>query len=179
MSKKYNRFISIAIILIFAMTFISFTVTNSVFATENFTLGTITSASNFNANGGIGSDQGFAIARDSYGNLWGVLGNTAYGAGVGIWKGTNVDDMTKQYSSSYNFSVGSVGTPSQGAAGIAFNNINYPNGPRSRGCLWPMGLYINHPADSFVMSTMKPVGMQEVQDILQLDRMNLNQISGI
>ena len=43
--------------------------------------------------------------------------------------------MIYKYDALLNFNVG--------AAGIAFNNMNYPDGPKSRGQIWPCGLYID------------------------------------
>ena len=116
---------------------------------ELVALGTITEASQFNQGEGIGQDNGMAFSRDAAGTLWGVLGNTAHSPGVSIFSGTSVDNMTRQYVAAYNFKVGSPATPSDGAAGTAFDGIPYPDGPQSRGALWPMGLYIQ-PSGRFI-----------------------------
>jgi len=51
-----------------------------------------------------------------------------------IWKGTSPTDMVRVYDAPINF---------VGPAGMAFNGIPYPSGVASRGCVWPMGLYID------------------------------------
>lgn len=89
--------------------------------------------SNFTNHNGINQDGNLALCRDMKGNVWAVLGHTNMG-GLKIWKGSSVDNMIYKYDAALNFKLG--------AAGIAFNNINYPDGPKSRGQVWPFGLYI-------------------------------------
>ncbi|GEM_PF-469304 len=85
-----------------------------------------------NANG-VQQDGGIAMYRAPNGELYALLGH------LKVWKGTSVNDLTYQYDMNLNFSLG--------AAGTAFNGSYYPdeggNKIRSRGIIWPMGLYID------------------------------------
>ncbi|WP_158868406.1 hypothetical protein [Leifsonia sp. AG29] len=86
-------------------------------------------------------DGGQAMARDSAGNLWSVMGQTSLQTGttrykLSVWKGATSTNMTYQYEPTLNFQLG--------AAGTAFNSVTYPDGPRSRGSIWPMGLWIDN-----------------------------------
>ena len=51
-----------------------------------------------------------------------------------MFKGNNLEDMKKVYPIKTLFEVGH--------ADYAFNNINYPEGVKPRGSIWPFGLYI-------------------------------------
>jgi hypothetical protein len=85
-------------------------------------------------------DGNIAIGRDKNGGLWAITGHTAGNGPVKeplvIYKGTTVDNLTRQYDARLNFVTGN--------AGEAFNGTRYyPGGPYARGAVWPMGLYID------------------------------------
>ena len=84
-------------------------------------------------------DGNIAIDRDKNGGLWAVTGHTAGNGSIkaplSVYRGTTIDNLTKQYEARLNFATGN--------AGEAFNGTRYyPGGPYARGAIWPMGLYI-------------------------------------
>jgi len=92
------------------------------------------SLSQYTNDNGVYQDGTLAFCRDKDGVLWALLGHSHLG-GVSLWKGTSVDDMQKQCYIEYNFHLGE--------AGKAFDGTFYPDGPRSRGQIWPYGLWID------------------------------------
>jgi len=88
----------------------------------------------FTNSNGIYQDGGLALCRDKVGTLWGLFGHSYLG-GVSLWKGLHVHTMEKVCDIGYNFKLGK--------AGEAFEGIPYPDGPRSRGGIWPYGLWID------------------------------------
>ena len=92
------------------------------------------SLSQFTNANGVYQDSVLALFRDNKGSLWALAGHSHLG-GISVWRGTAIDNLKKLYYIKYNFSLGK--------AGKAFNTIPYPDGPRSRGDIWPMGLWIN------------------------------------
>lgn len=92
-----------------------------------------------NANG-VCQDSMIPLGRDSRGRLWSLLGHSGVG-GITLWQGNSVDDLQKIGPIRYNFNLGE--------AGYAFNGIAYPEGVRSRGGVWAMGLWIDHKDDTF------------------------------
>ena len=81
----------------------------------------------------IYQDGTLPLYRDTDGTLWAISGHTHIGH-IGVFKGTCIDDLAEVYSAKMNFETGS--------ADNAFNKIKYPEGIKSRGSVWPMGLYI-------------------------------------
>ena len=98
-----------------------------------FLMGNSSTTQFTNANG-IYMDGAFANCRDSSGNLWSIVNFTNETRKLKIYKGTCIDDLSYQYDVAFNFNTGAPGT--------AFDNISYPDGPKSRGQVWPYGLYI-------------------------------------
>ncbi|MCE5259659.1 MAG: hypothetical protein LLG44_11495 [Chloroflexi bacterium] len=92
-----------------------------------------------NANG-VCHDSMIPLGRDSQGRLWALFGHTRAG-GVTLWSGASIDDLHKIGHVRFNFELGE--------AGFAFNGISYPEGVRSRGGLWAMGLWIDTSDDTF------------------------------
>jgi hypothetical protein len=89
-------------------------------------------------------DGNLAMTRDTEGVLWGVFGQTdasdtgsaaPYPSKLTVWKGTNPYDIVPQYNAALNFLIG--------PAGESYNQTPYPGGIRSRGVIWPIGLYID------------------------------------
>ncbi|GBF74523.1 hypothetical protein PA598K_02873 [Paenibacillus sp. 598K] len=89
-----------------------------------------------NANG-VFQDGNVAMCRDREGVLWALVGHHHLG-GITLWRGTSLEDLENLGAVAYTFEMG--------RAGEAFHGIPYPDGPRSRGKLWPNGLWID-PAD--------------------------------
>lgn len=89
---------------------------------------------------GVHQDGVLAHAWDAHGQVWAVLGHTNLG-GISVWKGKSLDDLQKQYMAEYHFQLGK--------AGEAFCKIPYPDGPKSRGQIWPCGLWISPDTDKF------------------------------
>ena len=80
-------------------------------------------------------DSPLALGRDNEGILWAIPGHCHMGH-VGMFSGDNIFNMKEKYPVNYQFQWGT--------AGPAYNGSYYPDGMRSRGSLWPMGLYV-HP----------------------------------
>ena len=95
---------------------------------------------NFTNRAGVHQDGVLAHARDAHGQFWAVLGHSNLG-GISVWKGNSIDDLKKEYMAEYNFLLGK--------AGDAFDGIPYPDGPKSRGQIWPCGLWISPDSDKF------------------------------
>lgn len=78
------------------------------------------------------------MCRDSKGKLWAIAGHShhalLYPGHIGVFCGDSIDNLTELYQVSLNFSLGT--------AGYAFSGIPYPEGVKSRGSIWPFGLYI-------------------------------------
>ena len=87
----------------------------------------------FNNDNDIYQDGTLPLYRDKDGTLWAISGHTHAGH-IGMFKGTCISDLAEVYPTKMNFETGS--------ADNAFNGIKYPEGIRSRGSVWPMGLYI-------------------------------------
>lgn len=87
----------------------------------------------FMTKNGIFQDGTSPMYRDTDGTLWAMSGHSHVG-NIAVLKGTCLDDLKLQYFVSTNFSVGH--------ADYAFNGIRYPDGIKSRGSVWPFGLYI-------------------------------------
>lgn len=83
---------------------------------------------------GVYQDGTLAFHRDVKGELWLLAGHTNLGD-VTLWRGRSVNEMEKVCVISFNFALGQ--------AGEAFDSSNYPDGPRSRGQIWPYGLWID------------------------------------
>ena len=81
----------------------------------------------------IYQDGTLPMYRDKDGTLWAMSGHTHAGH-IGMFKGTCFDDLREVYPIHTNFKTG--------RAGEAFNGVKYPEGIKSRGSIWPMGLYI-------------------------------------
>jgi hypothetical protein len=92
------------------------------------------SMSQFTNANGVYQDSVLALFRDPKGSLWALAGHSHLG-GISVWRGTTIDNLRKLYYIKYNFFLGK--------AGKAFNAIRYPDGPQSRGDVWPMGLWID------------------------------------
>ena len=92
-----------------------------------------------NANG-VYQDGLLCFARDSGGTLWSLLGHMGLGD-ITLWRGRSVDDLTMLGPVRYNFPLLQ--------AGPAFNGVPYPDGPRSRGQVWPCALWIDPADDTF------------------------------
>ena len=73
------------------------------------------------------------LYRDVDGKLWAISGHSHCGH-VGMFCGTSLDDLKHVYPIRQNFCVGH--------ADYAFNGVRYPDGVKSRGSIWPFGLYI-------------------------------------
>lgn len=86
-----------------------------------------------NANG-VYQDGVVAHARDGAGILWAIVGHENLG-GISVWAGSELATMELRYRPTFRFQTGQ--------AGDAFHGTPYPDGPRSRGLLWPCGLYID------------------------------------
>ena len=82
---------------------------------------------------GIYQDGTTPLYRDTDGSLWAMSGHSHAGH-IGMFKGTTLDDMVHLYPIETNFCVGH--------AEYAFSGIPYPEGVKSRGSIWPFGLYI-------------------------------------
>ena len=87
----------------------------------------------FCLNNGIGQDGTTPTYRDVDGKLWALSGHSHAGH-IGVFCGTNMQNLKELYPAKQNFTVGK--------AGEAFNGIKYPEGVESRGSVWPFGLYI-------------------------------------
>lgn len=87
----------------------------------------------FNNDNDIYQDGTLPLYRDKDGTLWAISGHTHAGH-IGMFKGTCLSDLVEVYPTKMNFETGS--------ADNAFNGIKYPEGIKSRGSVWPMGLYI-------------------------------------
>ena len=78
------------------------------------------------------------MCRDSKGKLWAMAGHSHhalyYPGHIGMFCGDSLDNMVELYQISLNFCTGT--------AGYAFSGIPYPEGVKSRGSIWPFGLYI-------------------------------------
>lgn len=101
---------------------------------------TESSLSQFTNHNGVFQDGVLAFCRDCDGALWLLAGHTNLG-GISLWKGSSVDDLVKQCGITYNFEMG--------RAGEAFQGISYPDGPLSRGQIWPNGLWIDQDDGKF------------------------------
>ncbi|MDG0814311.1 hypothetical protein [Cohnella rhizosphaerae] len=88
----------------------------------------------FTNDNGVYQDGTLAMCRDAKDALWALVGHNNLGE-ITLWRGTCADDLTKICAIAYNFDMG--------AAGQAFHGIPYPDGPRSRGLIWPYGLWID------------------------------------
>jgi signal peptidase I len=73
------------------------------------------------------------LYRDVDGRLWAMSGHSHVGQ-VAMFVGTCLDDMHYAWEAKTDFQVGN--------ADVAFSGIRYPEGVRSRGSVWPFGLYI-------------------------------------
>ena len=82
---------------------------------------------------GIAQDGTTPMCRDTDGKLWAMSGHSHVGH-IGVFSGTNVSDLKEMWQAQTNFCVGH--------ADFAFDKIRYPDGTKSRGSIWPMGLYI-------------------------------------
>ncbi|MCD9021689.1 hypothetical protein [Cohnella silvisoli] len=100
---------------------------------ERWTVSTTELTQFTNANG-VYQDGNVAMCRDKDGVLWALVGHNNLGE-ITLWRGTCVEDLTKQFAIEYEFEMG--------RAGAAFHGIPYPDGPRSRGKIWPNGLWID------------------------------------
>ena len=81
----------------------------------------------------IYQDGTVPFAMDEHGRWWALSGHTHKGH-IGLFRGTCVDDMQELDPIHTNFETG--------AAGSAFATVKYPEGVRSRGSIWPFGLYV-------------------------------------
>ncbi|MFC5405166.1 hypothetical protein [Cohnella soli] len=88
----------------------------------------------FTNDNGVYQDGNVALCRDAEGTLWGLVGHVHLG-GITLWRGTCIDDLAKVCEVTYRFRMG--------RAGEAFHGLAYPDGPRSRGKIWPNGLWID------------------------------------
>jgi len=82
---------------------------------------------------GIFQDGTVPMYRDIDGKLWAIAGMSHKGH-IGMFCGTNIDDMEQLYPINTNFCVGH--------ADYAYDRIPYPEGVKARGSMWPFGLYI-------------------------------------
>lgn len=82
---------------------------------------------------GVYQDGTTPMYRDTDGKLWAMSGHSHMGH-IGMFCGSCIDDMEQLYAIQTNFCVGS--------AEYAFSGIRYPEGVKSRGSIWPFGLYI-------------------------------------
>ena len=82
---------------------------------------------------GIFQDGTVPMYRDKDGKLWAIAGMSHKGH-IGMFCGTNIDDMEQLYPINTNFCVGH--------ADYAYDRIPYPEGVKARGSMWPFGLYI-------------------------------------
>ena len=87
----------------------------------------------FRCEAGVYQDGTVPFFRDSDGILWAMAGHSHLGH-IGVFCGTALSYMREVYPAALKFGTG--------AAGDAFNGIPYPEGIRSRGSVWPFGLYI-------------------------------------
>jgi len=94
----------------------------------------------FTNQNGVYQDGALCLCRSHNGFMYGILGHTHLG-GVTLWKGGSVDCLEKMGAITYNFKMG--------VAGVAFDGENYPDGPKSRGGLWPYGLWIDPISNRF------------------------------
>lgn len=83
---------------------------------------------------GVFQDGNVAMCRDKDGALWALVGHNNLGQ-ITLWKGTCVEDLAILLPIEYRFEMG--------RAGEAFHGIPYPDGPHSRGKIWPNGLWID------------------------------------
>jgi hypothetical protein len=90
--------------------------------------------SQFTNTNGVWQDGALAVSRDGKGKLWALAGETGIGK-ISVWEGTTVDNLQRKYFVKYNFKFG--------RAGKAFDGMAYPDGPRSRGWLWPCGFWVD------------------------------------
>jgi hypothetical protein len=92
------------------------------------------SMSEFTNANGVWQDGMLGLSRDGNGRLWALVGHTGIGE-LSVWEGSTVDDLERKYFVKFNFEFG--------RAGKAFDGIAYPDGPRSRGWIWPFGLWVD------------------------------------
>jgi hypothetical protein len=92
------------------------------------------SMSQFTNANGVWQDGLLGLSRDGQGNLWAFVGHTGIGE-LSVWEGSTVDDLERKYFVKFNFEFG--------RAGKAFDGIAYPDGPRSRGWIWPFALWVD------------------------------------
>lgn len=81
----------------------------------------------------IYQDGTVPMYRDAKGRLWAISGHSHMGH-IGMFCGDCVENLKEVYPISTDFMVG--------AAGKAFLNFHYPEYIKSRGSIWPFGLYI-------------------------------------
>jgi len=93
----------------------------------------------FTNSNGVYQDGVVAVAYDSGGALWAIVGHENLG-GISVWSGPSLSELVMLYRPEFTFRTG--------VAGDAYNGSRYPDGPRSRGLLWPCGLLID-PAGTF------------------------------
>ena len=89
---------------------------------------------------GVYQDSLIAYDRDASGRIWAILGHTNLG-GISVWSGESLCRLQKKYPAEFLFSLGE--------AGAAFNASTYPDGPLSRGQIWPCGLWIHPDTNRF------------------------------
>lgn len=89
---------------------------------------------------GVHQDGVIAYAYDDRETIWTVVGHTNSGT-VSVWHGSSFDSIQKQYDARFLFALG--------RAGYAFHASNYPDGPKSRGQIWPCGLWIQKVTNRF------------------------------
>lgn len=81
----------------------------------------------------IYQDGTLPMCRDSSGKLWAISGISHLGH-IGMFCGSCPDDLKEVYPIQMLFSTSH--------SDYAFSGIRYPEGVRSRGSVWPFGLYI-------------------------------------
>lgn len=89
---------------------------------------------------GIHQDSVIAYDTDHAGRVWAVLGHSNLG-GISVWCGNDLCSLEKQYPAKFLFELGE--------AGAAFHAVPYPDGPASRGQIWPCGLWIQPDTNRF------------------------------
>ena len=106
---------------------------------NNYQLSSVHETNLTNQNG-VYQDSLLTYAADRSGRFWALLGHTNLG-GISVWSGSSLLDLKKEYDAQYCFALGE--------AGQAFSGIPYPDGPLSRGQIWPCGLWINKETNRF------------------------------
>ena len=106
---------------------------------NNYQLSSVHETNLTNQNG-VYQDSLLTYAADRSGRFWALLGHTNLG-GISVWSGSSLLDLKKEYDAQYCFALGE--------AGQAFSGIPYPDGPLSRGQIWPCGLWINKETTGF------------------------------